>query len=164
MALYANQWGPEGIEYPDRSHAVLIPIEVRVKLTNTLATLYADKDKLAAAANPVMTDSLGNLTFWADPGEYLLKIGIFTIPITIGEHPLEPDSGGGGGGQYLQHIQATPQGAFPVVHNFGRYPTVQILSSDRSERYEGWNVSHDSLNQITVSMDDPTPVVVVMVA
>lgn len=42
-------------------------------LDATLATLYTDRTKAAVGPNPVLTDADGNLTFFADPGPYLIS-------------------------------------------------------------------------------------------
>lgn len=70
MATYAGRFGPETLL---DGQAVLLPLrEVRIVMagTSTLATLYTDRTKAVEAANPVLTDAKGNLTFFAEPGDY----------------------------------------------------------------------------------------------
>lgn len=91
MAEYAGHFGPEGIEFPDGTHAKDTLVEVRSLGGTILITLYSDPSRGAIIANPVLTDEYGNLSFYANPGHYLLKVGDWTHKITVAEDPLEPD-------------------------------------------------------------------------
>jgi hypothetical protein len=131
MALYANLYGPEVVEYPNGAHASNVPI--LVKNTNgSTAVLYTGADRAAQAANPVFTDSLGNLAFWADPGNYLLDApGVnVDIPIAVMTNPAEPAGGGGGGGSF-RHIQNTPALEWTANHNLG-FPPAGLLVRETS--------------------------------
>ena len=91
--VYAGQYGPEGLEYPDTAHVIMQPVTVlQGRSGNTLAVIYADRDKTALAANPVFTDSIGNLTFLVEPGLYRLKLGDYEIPVTVADDPAEPSA------------------------------------------------------------------------
>lgn len=54
-------------------------VTVRLPGTATAATLYTDRNKGTAAANPVSSDSYGNLAFYADPGLYDLFVNGVTL-------------------------------------------------------------------------------------
>lgn len=88
---YAGQYGPEAVEFPDGAHAVAHPISVKT-LGGSLITLYADRHRVDQLENPVYTDELGNLTFYAEPGRYSLALGTWSITITVPEDPAEPDT------------------------------------------------------------------------
>ncbi len=105
MALYAGQYGPEGMEYPDGRSAKNVDFEIRHKLGGSLALLFGDKDRDTFLPNPVSSDGLGNLYFFAEPGDYDLLINGISLPITIGLHPEEPIGGGSGAGQALEFDQ-----------------------------------------------------------
>ncbi len=92
MKTYAGQYGPEGIERPDGSHAILSPIAIKT-LGGSPVTLYADRFRLEEVSNPVETDELGNLQFFAEPGQYLMQIGEWSKVIMVPEDPSEPDTG-----------------------------------------------------------------------
>ncbi|MDA8297415.1 MAG: hypothetical protein M0004_12665 [Actinomycetota bacterium] len=49
---------------------------------STLATLFADETKATTASNPVTTDNYGNLTFYANPGIYVLSYLVQGIATT----------------------------------------------------------------------------------
>lgn len=58
-------------------------VSVFLRGTTTLATLYTSRTKATTVANPTVTDARGNLSLYADPGEYdLLCLGV-TLPITM---------------------------------------------------------------------------------
>ena len=61
--------------------------------TTTPATLYADRDR-APADNPAVVTALGNLTFFAEPGEYDLLVGSTTLRVVAVPDPRDTDSGG----------------------------------------------------------------------
>ena len=89
--IYAGHYGPSGLEFPDGGHAVLHPVQVLAgHLGSSPATLYKDRYRVELDSNPVMTDSLGNLSFYAEPGRYRLVIGSYTIPVTVADDPDEP--------------------------------------------------------------------------
>lgn len=92
MKVYAGHFGPEGIEFPDRSHAVSMAIAVRT-LGGSLIPLYSDRHRSAIVSNPVMTDEFGNLEFYAEPGECLITTSAMSRKITVPEDPLEPEGG-----------------------------------------------------------------------
>lgn len=91
MAIYAGQFGPEGLEFSDGEHAVLT--RVTVYKNGVEAVLYNDRDKTAIAANPVSTDYLGNLVFFAEPGNYELAVDGLRVTVQVPVDPLEPIAG-----------------------------------------------------------------------
>lgn len=67
---YAGQYGGEQVINSAGEPVVSTLVTVYEHGTNTLATLYTDTSKATTTANPVSTDASGNLTFFADPGQY----------------------------------------------------------------------------------------------
>lgn len=99
MATYAGFFGPQALVWTTSGTPVRdTPITVLDADTLIPTTLYATEQKLATVSNPVKTDSRGNLSFYAVPGEYLLfwpgAIG-YTF-VTVNVHPDDPAGGGGG--------------------------------------------------------------------
>lgn len=91
MTTYAGRYGPEGIEYPDGTHAVNRAVTVFVVDGTTQATLFTDRDRNSVAENPVSTDELGNLNFWANPGDYMCEVDEgHQFFVQVGTDPLEP--------------------------------------------------------------------------
>lgn len=73
---YAGQWGSEAIIKAGSSGGASILPLTQVYVRNidlSLADLWTDRTKTVAAANPALTDTDGNLTFYADPGPYLVS-------------------------------------------------------------------------------------------
>lgn len=98
MALYAGYWGPEAMFWstsgaPTRS----TPVTVRRQDDGTLAVLYTDRTKAVTVSNPTATDAQGNLSFYADPDEYLVTLAGASGPFLAIVRPdlQEPGSGGG---------------------------------------------------------------------
>ena len=76
-----------------------LPVTVFLAGTTTHASLWTDRLKVTPAANPVSTDSLGNLAFYADPGLYDIYTAASTTDfLRLAVVPDSGDLGGGGGG------------------------------------------------------------------
>lgn len=94
-------------------------VTVLIHGTITHAPLFTDRTKATPVANPTATDSVGNLTFYADPGLYDLVTpgsapGAF---ITVAVVPDSEDINQGGGGS-------------PVTSVFGRSGAVVAANGD----------------------------------
>jgi hypothetical protein len=97
VATLAGQYGPVGYEYPNGQHAANVPYRVTTTLGADIL-LYANKTKIVSKPNPGTTDQYGNISFFANPGEYNLIVSDGApVLITVPLHPDEPISGGGGG-------------------------------------------------------------------
>lgn len=99
MATLAGFWGPEAIIWstsgtPARDTLVT----VRDADTLVATTLYTDETKAVTTPNPTKTDSRGNLSFFAVPGEYVLDWAgsVEYLPVVVQTHPDDPAGGGGG--------------------------------------------------------------------
>lgn len=89
MAEFAGQWGPEGLEYPNGQHAALASFRVNTT-EGDLVPLYTDRDKAVTIPNPGQSDEFGNLSFFAEPGGYVLTVNdMFIFPITVPINPAE---------------------------------------------------------------------------
>jgi len=89
MAVFAGQYGPEPVFSASERLLPGVGATVYLAGTSTLATLYASRTKAEAAANPTAADSLGNLSFWADPGRYDVVIQAATYGVTVDVDPAE---------------------------------------------------------------------------
>lgn len=63
-------FGPQRLQWATGGPVRLLPVYVFIKDTSTLAILYADPNGLTTIANPTWTDHNGELTFFADLGQY----------------------------------------------------------------------------------------------
>lgn len=123
MAILAGVYGPTGMEYPDGRHAIGIYVPVFNAGTDDLATLYVNAQKTGLAPNPVTTDALGNLTFFAVPGNYELEFDpdLDRIPVYVGLNgnepvaDIEPMS--------YQHTQSIPASEWDCPYPLGFKPS-----------------------------------------
>lgn len=70
--------------YPTGVLAANIPARIFPLASNALATLYTDATGATQAANPVITDLNGTVSFFAEEGEYWLHIDAETFRISVG--------------------------------------------------------------------------------
>jgi hypothetical protein len=66
-----------------------IPAFVYLPGTQTLATVYTDRTKAHTKSNPLTTDTEGNLTILAEPGNYDLNCNGETLGIIIYGDPSD---------------------------------------------------------------------------
>lgn len=93
---YAGQYGPEGYETSNGRPARNTSVTV-VNTDGTIATLYNSKSKQDVGANPTSTDEFGNLTFFAEPGEYGVVVNNVAMGVMVPIHPKDPALGAWGG-------------------------------------------------------------------
>ncbi|HEY3924359.1 MAG TPA: hypothetical protein VGL75_07340 [Acidothermaceae bacterium] len=60
----------KGITYKSGPAAPGVAVTIKPHGSGSLATIYTDRTKATTTSNPVATDSNGNLSFFADPGQY----------------------------------------------------------------------------------------------
>lgn len=96
-----------------------------------------------------------------DPGPYLMRS---ELAIPNGIATLGPDGiltasqrpeGGGASGRYT-HSQTTAATVWKVNHNLGYYPSAWSLFDDGGLLCAEYSVQHMTVNQLRVSMDEPT--------
>lgn len=90
---YAGQFGPDAIVTISGAPQPAAEVTVYNSDGITAATLYTDRTKATTAANPVVTDSAGNLLFYAEPGRYVLSVAVAVtvrqFNITVSPDPAE---------------------------------------------------------------------------
>lgn len=107
MTVYAGLYGPVGYEYPSGQHAASVAYRVTTSEGADIV-LYTSKSKSVTKPNPSVTDEFGNISFYANPGEYEISVNDgdpFTISVPL--HPDEPIEGGGGVGGDADRILTT---------------------------------------------------------
>lgn len=90
---FAAVYGPQPITNAAGRPLTNLPVDVFLTGTRTLAPLWTDRTKTTPADNPTTTDDVGNLTFFADPGEYDVEGNSATITVTLYMDPAEPITG-----------------------------------------------------------------------
>lgn len=152
----ASYWGPEAIVYSTNGDAARkVPMAVRDAVTHNLVALYGDPDRVAVLDNPIKTDQYGNLAFYIDAGTYDVTMvnSSYTFRIVVDV----VGGGGAGGGETFEFVQAIAQSVWIVNHNLGRRPpSVSLFSLDYSQQFDEFAVQHVSINQLLISMDEPT--------
>jgi len=79
----AGLYGPNAILGSNGVPAPSTPVTVYLHGTTTAASLYTDQTGGTAATNPVNTDTLGNLSFYAAPGLYDLSFTVGGVASTL---------------------------------------------------------------------------------
>lgn len=152
--IYANRYGPQGLSYADGRSVGVTSVLVRRSSDLTLAQLYVDRVRTAQISNPTLTDAVGNLTFFADPGEYVCTANGFSFPISIADNPDEPVVGGGTGAPQYVYVQTTPLSTWIINHDLGRKTHCTIFDPFGVEVET--DVHANTLNQTTVIYPSPT--------
>lgn len=86
----AGQYGPDTVVSLTGAPQPSAEVTVYNSDGTTLATLYTDRSKNTTAANPVVTDTAGNLQFFAAPDRYVLSVTVASVTRTFNVHVL-PD-------------------------------------------------------------------------
>ena len=79
---YAGLYGPDVILGSNSLEANNLAVTVYESDGKTVASLYTDATMATAGANPVSTDNLGNLEFYALPGLYVLSFSLSGVATT----------------------------------------------------------------------------------
>lgn len=129
--------------------AKLRTLTVKTSL-GALAALWQDVNGTISRSNPVTTDELGNIQFYAEEGSYRFEVDGKSINFEVLEAPQ-----GGGAAPYV-HSQTVAAATWTVVHNRGTKPEV-VTEMDLfpNERVYG-DVSYPDLN--TAIIEWPTAV------
>ncbi len=140
------KYGPELFWYPSGRVAAGIPIRVTNMPGGELSTVF-DAGGLPIR-NPVLTGSDGKLTFWAEPGAYMLEMNGVSIPITL--------SGGesGTGAPRWVHTQTEPAATWVIDHDLNTYPSVTLVDPDGNDlgRTE---VDYPSTDRVVITWGGP---------
>jgi len=89
MSTFAGMYGPEPCLDSDGRLLKSTLAYVYVHGTTTPTTLYTDRTKAQTTPNPTVSDPLGNLTFFAVPGEYDVLVNTTTLSVTVERDPLD---------------------------------------------------------------------------
>lgn len=82
-------------------------------------------------------------------------------PVRTNWEAVQPPEGSDGG--HYTHTQAQPQSVVTIEHGLGFRPAgVSLFSLDYGIEYSGFKVQHLNSNTVRVSMDQPTPCIVVL--
>lgn len=150
-------FGPERLQFSSGGPAVRTQVYIYLPATTNKAILYADPDGLTTAANPVWTDDLGELTFFADMGNYDLVSNGARIPIQV----TVPATSGGITQADLDRVthfhwtQTSPSILWSIPHTLG-YPPGGILVRESTGDYVQAAVATNTSVLTELSFDAPT--------
>jgi hypothetical protein len=150
-------FGPERIQLASGGPAVRTQVFVFLPTTNLKAVLFADPNGLSTAGNPVWTDDLGELTFFAEMGNYDLVANGARISVTV-----DTPSGSGGITQddldrvtHFTHVQTVPLSTWHIPHPMGR-PVAGFMVQESTGDYVQCGVLENTSTFIDLSFDAPT--------
>jgi hypothetical protein len=150
-------FGPERIQFSSGGPAIRTQVYIFLPTTNVKAILFADPDALTTAANPVWTDDLGELTFFAEMGGYDLVANGARIPITV-------DTPGGSGGiteadlervTHYTHHQTSPLSTWHIEHPMG-YAVGGVQVQESTGDWVECGIAQNTSTFIDLSFDAPT--------
>ena len=133
----------ENFRYPNGQVAAGEAIEVYTRGTTTEPPIFEDEDGLVPAANPVVTDGVGNLSFYIAPGSYDFAIRGITVPFDVEDTTGAPS--------YV-HTQTIPNQTWTIIHNLGFNPNVSVVIGGEEVLTD---VSWPDLNTVIVGLDAP---------
>lgn len=126
-------FGPERLQWATGGPVTLLPVYVFEKNTSNLATLYADRNGLTTMANPTWTDHNGELTFFADLGEYDLWANdakVATVAITDSTEVLGVTDGELQLATRFKYEQVLASDEWLIDHTLGYNPAgVSVIES-----------------------------------
>lgn len=129
--------------YPGGGLASGAEVSIRLQGSNQPALLFTTAAGTTAADNPVTADEIGQITFWAAPGNYVTELAgeTFTVPIDPSHTaPVWPD--------LWVHEQSTPAAVWTVNHHFGTLPWVDVVVSGATFEAE---VTHSDVETTTIT-------------
>lgn len=124
-------YGPERLQYASGGDAVYTEVFVFLPDSVTKAVLYGDANGLTTGANPVWTDQNGELTFFAEIGDYDLAVNGSLTRVSV--------TGGDSGGTvtpddlaratHYHHSQTVASDTWTINHTLG-YPPGGIVVTE----------------------------------
>lgn len=134
--------------YPNGSLATFVNARVFPRHSNALAVLWQDAAETIPQVNPVPTDGNGVLTFYADPGDYWIHVGLETFPITIDSDAVVQEVWH----DTFEFPQVAPSAAWVISHGLGARPDVSVVIGGQVIPAD---VTYTDLNNLTINFTSP---------
>lgn len=150
-------FGPERLQFASGGPAVETQVYVFLPTTNVKAVLFADPDALTTASNPLWTDQYGELSFFAEMGNYDLVVNGARIPITI-------DTAAPSGGitesdvdrmTHWTHTQTLPEKDWVIDHPLGK-PISGYLVQENTGDWVVAALAENTPTRVVLSFNAPT--------
>ena len=126
--MAVNKFGPLALVYPNGAPVANEPVEVR--RNGIMAALYTSPSGLVTLPNPLNTDALGQIEFYADEGALTLEVLESGFTMTVVVYP--PDTTGFAEVGEVKE-QAVPAASWNFTHGLGRLPTVAVYLASGEE-------------------------------
>ena len=136
----------ENFRYVNGQIARNQPISVVYRGTSSLVPLFTGLSGPSPVSNPVTTDSLGNVAFYAEAGIYdFLALGA--------RIPFDVQNDGGGSDSFSEYLQSSPAATWSVPNPIGRTPQVSVIVDGEIVLAD---VEYETNGTITVTHAVPT--------
>lgn len=133
----------ENFKYPSGQSAVGETVVVKNRDLNTIPPTYDDAAGLVPSG-PLVTDSVGNLSFYIAPGSYDFEVRGVRVPFDV----EAPSSGTAA----YTHTQTILNDTWTIIHNLGFKPQVAVVIGGEEVLAD---VSWPDLNTVIVGLDIP---------
>ena len=135
--------------YPDESFAVGVEYHVFPRFSNIHEPLFQDQAGTIPLPNPGLTGAGGVVSFFAENGDYWIKVGANVFYLII---DLDPN---------LTHVwpstfrwpQAAPAAVWVINHGLNSFPNVQVLDPLNQEIFG--QVDHVDNDTLTITFSSP---------
>src|SRR5688572_9602594 len=124
-------------------------IDVHLHGSNQSPLIFTDSAGTIPATNPIIADGMGNIAFYAAPGQYMAELAgeLFHVPIDPSHTaPVWQD--------IWVHDQPVAASVWTVEHHFGTRPAVDIIISGGAV-FEG-EVTHPDDETTVITFGAPS--------
>lgn len=143
----------KGITYKSGPAAPGVAVTIKPHGSGSLATIYTDRTKATTTSNPVTTDSNGNLSFFADPGEYDFTALGGTFSDQVPADPLEYQDAAGAAPLASPAFTGTPTGPTPAPgDSTTKLSTTAFVAAAMAALVNGAPGALDTLNELAAAL------------
>lgn len=132
----------ENFKYPSGQVAAGQSIAVYDRGLSSQPSIYADEAGTVPQINPVMTDAVGNVSFYIAVGAYDFSVSGVRVPFDADPSTVPS----------YTHIQTIPNQTWTIIHNLGFNPNVSVVIGGEEVLTD---VSWPDLNTVIVGLDIP---------
>ena len=142
--------------YPSGTLAAFAVARVFPRHSNTLATLWQDAAETIPKTNPAILTVGGVLAFYAAPGDYWIRVGDESFPVSIDGDAIVDDVWP----ETFEYEQVAPAATWLITHNLNAFPDATILVG--GQHIVGVPVLYPDLNTVSINFGTPQSGTVVL--
>ena len=135
------------LTFPDGNPVDTLPYPVMRLGGNALTPTFTDKAGTTPLANPVTTNAVGLLTFYAAPGAYVTDVSGHLFHYAVDDDETDVAWPG-----VFIYTQASPASVWTIEHHFGVEPSATVLVSAQDSQGD---VSHPDSETTTITFGAP---------